>query len=693
MSTRVLWIHRCVRLILVCLFIFGLLAVSPARPAQAAIRTVTNTNDTGAGSLRQAIADASDGDTITFSAALSGQTISLASQIEIEDDVTIDGSNLQYQVQVIASKYVRLFLIDSLAIVTINQIVMGSSYSSDGGIIISHGDLTITNSTLAGGEATYFGGAIYNSGTLTVTGSTIFGNMAGSYGGAIYTDTGSTTDITNSTIYDNSGDYGGGLYTNLSGTSNVIHSTFSGNTTNHGGSAVHTAGSLTLINSILDGNTGGTAECGGAGSVTASHNVISDGSCGATYTSAFLEPPADNGGPTQTMAIGYLSSARNTGDGPYCEPADQRGVPRDPACDIGAYEYATSLTVDSTADPGDGVCDLTECTLRDAVATVETNGFIDFDPLLAGSTITLGSEIAISGGLIIDGTALSPPIQVSGGDSTRVFHIMSGADVDLDGLEITHGGGVFFGGGIYNEGSLQVSDCVVSESNATNVGGGISNADTLNVLDTTISDNGTGLYGGGIHNTGTLTVLRSTFLGNHAGNKGAGIYAPSSTTTIKNSTFYDNNADTNGGGIYISGGTLTVHNSTFSGNVVEGDGGGIYNSVGTMNLENTILANSSGGNDCHSSNSSGTRIHNLIENGTCGSALSSDPLLGPLQDNGGPTQTMALLLGSPAIDAGDDATCETTDQRGVSRPKGAHCDIGAFELGLPYSVYLPLVLR
>lgn len=686
-------IYPAVRAILVFLFVIGLMTVNPALPARASIYTVTNTNDTGAGSLRQAIAGAGDGDTITFSAALSGQTISLSSQIEIQDDVIIDGSNLQYPVAVIASNYVRIFLIDNLATVTINQIVMGNSYDSGagGGIIISHGDLTITDCTLAGGEVTWFGGAIYNTGDLTISGSTIFGNVANSYGGAIYNE--GTLELINSTIYDNSGGSGGGVYNNLGATSTIIHSTFAENTTTNGGSGVQNLGTLTLVNSLLNDNTGGTAECVSSGTLTASHNLISDGSCSASYTSAFLGPLADNGGPTQTMAIGYLSSARNTGDGMYCELADQRGVPRDPTCDIGTYEYATNLVVDSTADPGDGICDLAECTLRDAVATIETNGVIYFHPSLAGGTITLSSEIAISGGLTIDGAALSPPIPVSGGGSTRVFHIMSGADVELSHLEITQGGGVVFGGGIYNEGTLQFSDSVISASDATNIGGGIYNASTLYVQDVTVSGNTAGLYGGGIYNTGSLTVLRSTFQGNDTGNRGGGIYGSSSTSTVQNSTFYDNNAAISGGGIYISGGTLTVHNSTFSDNTVAGDGGGIYNSVGTLNLENSILANSSGGNDCYTSNSSGTRINNLIETGSCGSALSSDPLLGPLADNGGPTHTMALSPISPALDAGDDATCESTDQRGVSRPKGLHCDIGAYEFEFPFALYLPLIMR
>jgi hypothetical protein len=130
--------------------------------------------------------------------------------------------------------------------------------------------------------------------------------------------------------------------------------------------------------------------------------------------------------------------------------------------------------------------------------------------------------------------------------------------------------------------------------------------------------------------------------------------------------------------------------------------GGVYN-TGILNLKNTILATSLSGVDCY--NASGTLavlIRNLIEsNGAganaCGSpAVTVNPILGPLANNGGLTQTMALLPGSPAIDAGDNATCARTDQRGVVRPQGVACDIGAFELEDITSnarIYLPLVIR
>jgi predicted outer membrane repeat protein len=137
-------------------------------------------------------------------------------------------------------------------------------------------------------------------------------------------------------------------------------------------------------------------------------------------------------------------------------------------------------------------------------------------------------------------------------------------------------------------------------------------------------------------------------------------------------------------------GTLTVTNSTFSGNSAQGSGGGIYNNQATMTLRNTIVANSHSGGNCGGVITDGG--YNIDDGTTCGfseannSQPSTNPLLDPngLQNNGSPTQTIKLLKNSPAIDAIPEGTngCGTeitTDQRGVSRPQGKKCDIGAYE--------------
>ena len=176
---------------------------------------------------------------------------------------------------------------------------------------------------------------------------------------------------------------------------------------------------------------------------------------------------------------------------------------------------------------------------------------------------------------------------------------------------------------------------------------------------------------------GTLTVQNSTISGNSDPWGWSGAIFNDGTLTVQDSTFSGNSAPDGAGGAIYNSGPLTVQDSTFSGNAALYDGT-IYNSYSTMNLSNTIIANTTSGSDCVNDGSIGVNDHNLIGDGSCSPALSGDPKLGPLADNGGTTQTMALLPGSPAIDAGNDATCLATDQRGITRPQGAHCDIGAY---------------
>ena len=170
------------------------------------------------------------------------------------------------------------------------------------------------------------------------------------------------------------------------------------------------------------------------------------------------------------------------------------------------------------------------------------------------------------------------------------------------------------------------------------------------------------------------------------------------TMTVANTTLQRNSAHQFGGGIYNAG-ILSLRNSTLAGNFATIGGGGIYNISGAMDYANTIIADSLSGGDCVFDTSSEilTNTNNLVEDGSCLASLSGDPRLGAPNYNGGPTDTMALLPGSPAIDAGDDAICAAApvsgkDQRGITRPQGAHCDIGAFGKEV-FTIYLPLVVR
>jgi hypothetical protein len=219
---------------------------------------------------------------------------------------------------------------------------------------------------------------------------------------------------------------------------------------------------------------------------------------------------------------------------------------------------------------------------------------------------------------------------------------------------------------LYNGGRLTVSNSTVSGNSGSGIysGGGILNdsSGTLTVSNSTVSGNsGNSINGGGIYNAGTLTVTNSTLSGNSAGYGGGGI------------------ANT---------GTLTVSNSTVSGNSASHGGGFDTLYSRTVTVSNSIVAGNRAGVGPDLDGFSGSLGHNLIGNGTGGSGFDStdrvgtasspiDPLLGPLQDNGGRTQTMALQPGSPALNAGDPNQLGTADQRGVVRSRGVN--IGSYQ--------------
>jgi hypothetical protein len=221
-------------------------------------------------------------------------------------------------------------------------------------------------------------------------------------------------------------------------------------------------------------------------------------------------------------------------------------------------------------------------------------------------------------------------------------------------------------------------------------------------------------------NGGTLTMDRSEAMGNHSSADGGGIAGYNlSAAAITNTTVSGNSATASGGGLYLwalpMGSGARLLNDTISGNQAGTIGGGIeaasgivdlnhvtlaqntaasaggLHSAATVHLTNTILSENTGGNCGGAVTSDG---YNLDDAASCAFAgpgdLSGLPAnLGPLQDNGSTTFTHALLPGSPALEAGNDATCLPTDQRGVSRPQGLHCDMGAFESETPATATPP----
>jgi CSLREA domain-containing protein len=239
------------------------------------------------------------------------------------------------------------------------------------------------------------------------------------------------------------------------------------------------------------------------------------------------------------------------------------------------------------------------------------------------------------------------------------------------------------GGGITNRGALRVRTSVFSDNSATlGIGGAISNRDggALSVASSTFSEN-FAPGGGGIGNEGTLRVARSTFSGNGA-DGGGGIANFSGTLLVENSTFFGNSALSGGG---IDNALGIIRDSTFFGNTA--DAGAAIRSGDALTVTNTIVAGSTAGGNC-SGPFAATSTSNLADDATCGPGFTlvglADLRLGPLADNGGPTQTIALGSGSVAIDAGDNAAAAGlfTDQRGEGFPRivNGTVDVGSFEV-------------
>ena len=248
------------------------------------------------------------------------------------------------------------------------------------------------------------------------------------------------------------------------------------------------------------------------------------------------------------------------------------------------------------------------------------------------------------------------------------------------------GNGAQTGGAIISEGIVTVARSTFS-GNDSDTGGAIAIFGTLRVVDSSFWGN-EARDGGGISMRGSGTVRRSTFAGNNAEDEGAGI-DNGGTLAVSNSTFAGNTTLGGPGGGIESSGTLTVVNSTLVGNGAL-EGAGIANE-GTATLANTIVAGSTHGGDCSGFDAAGTS--NMADDSTCGLTFRQVRLarlrLGPLANNGGPTQTIALRRGSVAINAGDNAAAQglVTDQRGPGYPRivGPRVDIGAFEVQQPSS--------
>lgn len=383
--------------------------------------------------------------------------------------------------------------------------------------------------------------------------------------------------------------------------------------------------------------------------------------------------------------------------------------------------HADTITVTTTADEvnNDGDCSLREAILAangdTAVDNCSVGSGADVITLPPGTyTLSLagaGEDAAQTGDLdltanvTINGGGMNNSI-IDGAGADRIFEVHTAAQVTINDLTVRNGSATS-GGGINVSGALTLSGSRVTGSTATGVGGGIFVGGTLTVSRSRIDGNQASGGGGIFVGFSPTTVINSEISGNTVTGGGGGI-SSSGILNIVNSTLSGNSADGSGGGLYtVESNNNHLYNVTISSNTADsdgndsGDGGGVF-ILGGTSATNTIIGgntdNSPGQRRPDCSGSLNSEGYNLITNitgctingDTTGNLTGVDPILGPLQNNGGATLTQSLLAGSPAINAGNPGGCRdhtsallSTDQRGFSRPANGSplCDIGAYEAG------------
>lgn len=381
---------------------------------------------------------------------------------------------------------------------------------------------------------------------------------------------------------------------------------------------------------------------------------------------------------------------------------------------IPALAAAQTIAVDTTADaaPFPGQCQSAplDCSLRQAVdfanATLEPDTIVlpagHYALTLKGSSedegesgdldVTEESEVSIEGAgarsTIVDATGLED----------RVFDVQPLASLALSRLTVTGGLAINqYGGGIYVEEAALALDRVAVRGNVSSEGG----------------------RGGGLGLSGAeVTISDSLIAENRNSGDGGGLWTSDGEISIVNTTIANNVVDTSlypanpgwgayGGAMEVGGGDWVLRNVTISGNTItdknggaEGEATAINGSFETAQIVNTVVYGNTGVNVesvAQCTDTLESEGHNLEQQQPVGEPrcfeapadLIADPLLGPLADNGGETDTMALLAGSAAIDTGDLARCPAVDQRGLPRPQLGGCDIGAFEVQAPPPAPVP----
>ena len=662
---------------------------------------VTNTKDSGSGSLRWAVAAANQLDgvnLITFDKNVfrTQQNITLTSgEILITDSVIIKGLGTTL-ITVDGNNQSPIFDVASIASVSISGLtITKGSTAGSGGAITVNGILQLENVEISDSHAAVNGGAIYvaDTGKLYTMKVTITGSQAGGLGNGVYSD--GVLSLYNSTIaYNGAG--GADMYLD-NGSARLFNVTVAADSA---GTAIGNSGTalLSMYNTLVYGVVNGP--------YSGNHNFITTDS--SIFVNGIL---ADNGGWVRTIAIANDSRVVNQGlgykDGAY--QYDSRGYLINGANDLGAFEYKGYVARNTTA-----TSDAYSSTLSDAIAKSSTGDKIE----LVDTRIKLDSEIVITKDITLLGSGEWTTV-LAAADNSRAFSIGLASikpAVNMIGFAIRDGVTAGNGGAIYNTGNLQLREILIAHNTAGNSGGAVYNASGafLYVNRSALIDNNAAVDGGAIYNLGSITVNVSQLSSNSAARDGGSIYngilsqkngqlflfnstadyntaggAGGAIYTLgkfqaETSTIAYNSAVTFGGGIYSTGDSR-LNGLTVAYNMADGAGGGIYLNGGVISLVNTLAVYNRHENSWNdltiTSGTQGLAKANFIGDLVSGFYASGDLVFdGSLKDNGGWVYTLALNSASSyfsqisghGIEVGN-----AFDQRGYLL--NGNRDIGAYE--------------
>ncbi len=541
----------------------------------------------------------------------------------------------------------------SAATATFNRSTLSNNRTDDpggGGAIYNLGTLTLNDSTLSA-NSSFNGGAIFNSGALTANRALFYDNTASNRGGAMTNSSGSANaTFNNVTVSDNHGANGGGGILNNSNSTLTLHFvTFYANTAGGANSKdlYIAASAITTLKATLLASEGANPNCQlGAPIGSNGYNLARDNSCSLSGTadqtnvSANLGALADNGGYVQTHALDTTSPAYGLVLAADCHlTTDARGIsrPQGVHCESGAYE-SLCPTPNFTISAGD------VSALKTAINRAnDEECFPGLNIItLTNSTYTLNT---------VDNTTDGP---------NGLPSVTSAITISGNGASIARQSGV-------------------PQFRLWHIGDtGVLTLENLNLSDGDISGQSPPNHrGGAVYSLGQLAITHSTLYNNAAG-EGAAIYQAQGQLDLANSTISGNSALI--GDVLSLDVPFQIRHSTLAYN--DAGAGHTLATDDAGALIGTILAHNAGV-DCSDVADITTYGYNISDDGACVTSATdivADPLLGPLANNGGPTKTHDLLIGSPAFDAIPVASCLLPqDQRQFARPQSIACDIGAVE--------------